>query len=171
MSDVIDPVQDHGHPLDSQAKGEPCPFFRIEIDQAEDLRINHSTPHDFDPFVAQFSQIRTLEIDLETGLGEREKARAQAGLELITKQFLEKIIEYALEILDRYLPVDVQTLGLVKVGRMGRIHRIPSEASSGGDDAQGWGFAEQASDLNGTFIDQKPPDYRSSSLLPQFLLA
>src|SRR4030066_1722162 len=89
--DVIDPIFEHGDPLDAHSKCKAGDFLRIIIDKLINCRVDHSRPQDLQPSCirtdpASFSPAdETLDIDFCTGLCERKKTRPETESRLLAE--------------------------------------------------------------------------------------
>ena len=75
MANIINAIENHSDAFDAQAE---CKTGDVFVpDGFEDVGMDHSAAHDFNPVLAELLEVVGLEIDLETRLGEREKVGAK----------------------------------------------------------------------------------------------
>ncbi len=78
ITDVIDPVSQHGDPLGAKAEGEPGVTLRVIATIEQDDRMDHAAAADFQPAapanITSFTAAQeTFNIKLCARFGEREK--------------------------------------------------------------------------------------------------
>ena len=149
ITNVIDALEDHSDALDAHAEGVTSIDFGIDADRLEDLGIDHTTAHDFEPLVAKLTKVGREEVHLEAGFGEGKEAGTKACLGLGAEDGLHEVIERGFEIEERDVFIDIEAFDLVEVGAVGGVGCVAAEATTGRDDADRWLLLQHGADLHG----------------------
>src|SRR5262245_43865540 len=146
-------VFEHGDPVDPQAPGEALVFVRIEPAIVQHGGMDHAAAEDFHPILARAEAdlvllAPALDVDLQRGLSEREERRAETHLHLVDlEEGLAELFQDPLQVPEMRLPVDHQTLDLVKHWRVGLIG-IAAVGAPGNDHADRRLLLEHGADLH-----------------------
>ena len=149
VADIVDALKDHGNALDSHAEGVTGVDFRVDADGLKDLGVNHAAAHNFEPLVAQLTEVGREEVHLKARLREWEEARAQACLGLRAEDCFNEVIEGGLEVEQRNVLIDVEAFDLVEIRTVRGVRRITAEAATRSDDTDRRFLFQHCADLHG----------------------
>ena len=149
IANVVDTLEDHSDALDAHAEGVASIDFGIDADRLEDLGIDQTAAHNFEPLVAKLTKVGREEIHFEAGFGEGKEAGTKACLGLGAENGLHEVIERGFEIEKRNVFIDIEAFDLVEVGAVGGVGCVAAEATTGRDDSDRRLLLEHGADLHG----------------------
>lgn len=127
ISHIRNPIPDHHETIETSSEGESTIDLRIEPSFAEDVWVNQSSAHEFDPagsFADTTSLLiteRTRKVDLNTRLDEGEVARTHTDIDLFPEYIREHGFDGEFQVSDTDPLIDDDALDLVECILMGRI--------------------------------------------------
>lgn len=121
IANVANVVAKHGNPFDTHAQREAGVHVGVDAALGEHVGVDHPCPEDFEPtgsFAdgASFAMAYfAADIYLSAGFGEGEIAGAETGFYILPEHLLREVVERLLEVSERDVFVDVESLNLMKL--------------------------------------------------------
>src|SRR5437763_11329270 len=139
---VVELVHEAAHAVYAEAEGEAGELFGIDVNGAQDVRVNHPRPAQFypaRPFAETTARAAALEagvVGLHARLGERKIRGAEARARRGAEQTPDELGERALQVSHVRAALDEQALQLEEHRVVRRVGRVASEDPTGRDDAE-----------------------------------
>src|SRR5215213_8207349 len=139
LTQVGQPVAEHGDPLETPAEREAGPLLGVVAHELEQLGVDHPGAADLDPagVAADGAAVAVAEearhVRLDRRLGEGEEVRPEADVAILAEERAHQVGERALQVGERDPAVDGEALDLVEDRCVGRVRGVAPVDAAGGD--------------------------------------